>query len=54
MTARLGLPTGLAAMGVNEALFDEIIDHALVDHCHATNPRLASRDDYRRMLVESM
>jgi 4-hydroxybutyrate dehydrogenase len=54
MTARLGLPTGLAAMGVTESLFDEIIDHALVDHCHATNPRLASRDDYRRMLQESM
>jgi alcohol dehydrogenase class IV len=54
MTARLGLPSGLGAMGVTEALFDEVIDHALVDHCHATNPRLASRDDYRRMLRESM
>jgi alcohol dehydrogenase class IV len=54
MTARLGLPTGLAAMGVSDTLFEEIIDHALVDHCHATNPRLASRDDYRRMLQESM
>ncbi len=53
-TARLGLPTGLAAMGVTSALFEEIIDHAMVDHCHATNPRLATRDDYRRMLEESM
>ena len=54
MTARLGLPTGLAAMGVTETLFDEIIDHAMVDHCHATNPRLATREDYRRMLEESI
>ena len=54
MTARLGLPTGLAAMGVTDALFEEIIDHAMVDHCHATNPRLATRADYRRMLEESM
>jgi len=54
MTARLGLPTGLAAMGVTEALFDEIIEHALVDHCHATNPRLATREDYRQMLRESL
>jgi 4-hydroxybutyrate dehydrogenase len=54
MSARLGLPTGLAAMGVTDALFEEIIDHAMVDHCHATNPRLATRDDYRRMLQESM
>jgi len=54
MTARLGLPTCLSAMGVTESLFDEIIDHAMVDHCHATNPRIATRDDYRRMLQASM
>ncbi len=54
MTERLGLPTGLAAMGVTASLFDDIIDHAMLDHCQATNPRRASRDDYRRMLQESM
>jgi len=53
MTERLGLPTRLSQMGVQEDLFERVIDHALVDHCHATNPRLASRDDYRRMLAES-
>ena len=54
MTARLGLPTGLAAIGVTEDLFDAVIEHALLDHCHKTNPRIASADDYRRMLNESM
>ena len=54
MTARLGLPTGLAALGVTEALFDPVIEHALLDHCHKTNPRIASPEDYRSMLAASM
>ena len=54
MNARLGLPGGLRAMGVDEAMFDRIIEHALVDHCHKTNPRLASAEDYRRMLAASL
>jgi hypothetical protein len=54
MTERLGLPTRLSAMGVTEDLFERVIDGAMVDHCHATNPRLATREDYRRMLAESL
>jgi alcohol dehydrogenase class IV len=54
MTARLGLPTGLAAMGVQRDAFDRIITGALADHCHKTNPRIASGDDYRAMLNASM
>ena len=54
MNARLGLPTGLAALGVQRDWFDKIIDGALADHCHKTNPRLASREDYRAMLEASM
>ncbi len=54
MTARLGLPSGLAAMGVSQNQFDGVIAHALLDHCHKTNPRIASADDYRRMLHASM
>jgi 4-hydroxybutyrate dehydrogenase len=54
MNARLGLPTGLAAMGVTEADFSRVIDGALADHCHKTNPRLATADDYRAMLAAAM
>jgi alcohol dehydrogenase class IV len=54
LNARLGLPSGLAAMGVTRDLFERVIDGAMVDHCHKTNPRLATRDDYREMLEASM
>lgn len=54
MTARLGLPTGLAALGVTESMFDDVIKGALADHCHKTNPREASPEDYRKMLRDSM
>ena len=54
MNARLGLPSGLAAVGVTESQFKAVIDGAMADHCHLTNPRIATRDDYQRMLLESM
>lgn len=54
MNARLNLPTGLAAMGVSTALFDKIIQGAVADHCHKTNPRLATPEDYSSMLETSM
>jgi 4-hydroxybutyrate dehydrogenase len=54
MNARLGLPSGLAEMGVQAAQFDKIITGALADHCHKTGPRLATADDYRAMLAAAM
>ena len=54
MNARLGLPSGLAAMGVDATLFDRVIAGAMADHCHKTNPRLADAADYRAMLEQSM
>jgi alcohol dehydrogenase class IV len=54
MNARLGLPSGLAAMGVQREWFDKIIQGAMADHCHKTNPREASPQDYVQMLEASM
>lgn len=54
LNARLGLPRGLRDLGVEESIFDRVIAGALADHCHKTNPRLATADDYRAMLAASL
>jgi len=54
MNARLGLPKGLAEMGVQKEWFDKIISGAMVDHCHKTNPRIATPEDYMDLLAASM
>jgi len=54
MNARLGLPTGLAAMGVTREQFPAIIKGAMADHCHKTNPRIATAEEYEAMLGDSL
>ncbi len=54
MNQRLGLPSGLGAMGVQPTMFNQIITGALADHCHKTNPRIATADEYREMLANSL
>ena len=34
-------------------MFDAVIQGAMVDHCHKTNPREATPDEYRQLLNES-
>jgi 4-hydroxybutyrate dehydrogenase len=53
MNARLGLPVGLGEMGVQRDWFDHIIAGAMADHCHKTNPRIATAVEYREMLENS-
>jgi 4-hydroxybutyrate dehydrogenase len=54
LNARLGLASGLAELGVQRDWFDRIVSGALVDHCHKTNPRIASAQDYVDLLTASM
>jgi len=54
LNAQLGLPKGLGELGVQTDWFDRVITGALADHCHKTNPRIATADDYRALLSASM
>jgi alcohol dehydrogenase class IV len=53
MNSRLGLPTRLREMSVSEAMFPRIVEGALQDHSHMTNPRPAEASDYARMLTRA-
>lgn len=54
MTRRLGLPTGLSELGISRDMFPKIIEGALADHSHNTNPRRASEEDYFDLLESSL
>ncbi|MBP6719173.1 MAG: iron-containing alcohol dehydrogenase [Rhodoferax sp.] len=54
MNARLGLPSGLGAMGLQPSQLDQVIAGAMLDHCHKTNPRLATEADYLALLMASL
>ncbi len=53
LNAEIGIPEGLSAMGVARDQLPGIAAAALLDHCHATNPREASEVDYQAILEES-
>jgi alcohol dehydrogenase class IV len=41
-------------MGVQREQFGQIITGALADHCHKTNPRIATAQEYEDMLGASL
>jgi len=52
--ARIGLPGGLAAMGVPTQVLPRMAEAATFDHCHATTPRKPSVAEYETLLREAM
>ncbi len=53
LNEELGLPATLSAMGVERQYLPAVAAAALGDHCHATNPREATRVDYQAILEEA-
>jgi 4-hydroxybutyrate dehydrogenase len=53
LNARLGMPANLRAMGVTDTMMEEVSHAALKDHCHHTNPRIATQAEYLELLNQA-
>lgn len=53
LNERLGLPTRLRDVGVEEKHLEELSDLAFADFCHPNNPKPVPRADFRRIYGEA-
>lgn len=54
LNARLGIPATLSAMGVTAAMLPRVVEGALADHSHATNPFQPTSEQYGEILASVM
>ncbi len=52
LNERLGIPNSLSELGVTRAHVPGVVQAALKDHSHPTNPRNITAEDYERLLLE--
>ncbi|MCY4263476.1 MAG: iron-containing alcohol dehydrogenase [Gammaproteobacteria bacterium] len=54
MNADIGLPSGLAAMGLSEELIDDMVPHAVADMATMTNPKPINAEDFSELFRLAM
>lgn len=54
LKAEIGIGKGLASYGVQRAAIPRLVDVALRDNCHLTNPRPCRREDFERFFEQAM
>jgi alcohol dehydrogenase class IV len=51
---RIGIPAKLGGKGVRQSDIPRLVEIAVNDTCHQTNPKPCSADDFRRIFAEAM
>jgi alcohol dehydrogenase class IV len=51
---RVGIPAKLAEKGVNEDHIAKLVEIAVADTCHQTNPRPVSKADFERIFASAI
>jgi alcohol dehydrogenase class IV len=54
LNQEIGLPNGLAAMGVTEEMIPDLVAHSMTDPSNATTPRLPNQKEWERLFLEAM
>ena len=54
LNKEIGLPNGLAAMGVTEEMIPDLVAHSMTDPSNATTPRLPSQEEWEKLFLEAM
>ncbi|MFL2761115.1 MAG: iron-containing alcohol dehydrogenase [Gammaproteobacteria bacterium] len=54
LNEKIGLPSGLAEMGITEDMIPGLAAHSITDPSNATTPRLPSADEWEKLFLEAM
>ena len=53
LRADCGLPRKLGQAGVKREMLPRIVEKALLDACHQSNPRTCTKEDFAQILEEA-
>ena len=54
LNEEIGIPSGLAEMGVTEDMIPELVTHSITDPSNLTTPRLPNVEEWEKLFLESM
>ena len=54
LNTKLAISLRLQELGINESDLDRLADYSMKDHCHLTNPRKPTQEDFKDLLRKQL